>query len=236
MPSRSPPRARTSPAPVPVRSTRAVASVWGAVEASCSRRVFTLRRSWSKVRRIHQPKAGVSRRRNPWGRSWVRRNTSQRPEMSWIFPSVWASRARDRLIAVHERGRSIFVSSINASPTPRPNVTRNLVPAATGSGVIICARSIWGFHRGSFLTSTMMSKISSAGAAMSIAFSTPATSNRPRLMPVHFPTRSSTVLIHRFSITAMSSGVRVATSPPCGPRMLQPPFRWPPCRRSVARR
>jgi hypothetical protein len=164
-----------------------VASVWGTFEALCSTRVFTLRRSWSKVRCIHQPNAGVSRRRKPRGRSLVRRNTSQRPEMSWICPSVWASRARDRLIAVHERGRSILVSSINASPTPRPNVTRNVVPAATGSGVTICARSIWGFHRGSFLTCTMRSKISLAGAAMSIAFSTAATSNRPASCP--FTTR-----------------------------------------------
>ena len=39
-----------------------------------------------------------------------------------------------------------------------------------------------------------------------------------------------------FSITAVSSGVRVATSPPYGPRMLRPPCRWPPCRRSVATR
>jgi hypothetical protein len=44
-----------------------VASVWGTFEALCSTRVFTLRRSWSKVRCIHQPNAGVSRRRNPWG-------------------------------------------------------------------------------------------------------------------------------------------------------------------------
>jgi hypothetical protein len=79
--------------------------------------------------------------------------------------------SRDRLTAVHERGRSIFASFYQrlAHPTterhPKPRTRCDRL------GVTIRPRSIWGFHRGSFRTSTMTSNISSAGSAMSIAFS-----------------------------------------------------------------